>query len=41
MGGTDFSIRAYTYDDFPGDVHLSNFSLAKEDLFYKVIITLL
>lgn len=36
MGGTDFSTRKYTYDDLPGDVGLSQFSLAKEDLFYKV-----
>ena len=36
IGGTDFSTRPYTYDDFPGDVTLSNFSLANEDLVHKV-----
>ena len=36
IGGTDFSARLYTYDDFPGDVNLSNFSLTNEDLVYKV-----
>ena len=36
MAGTDFSTRTYSYDDFPGDVTLSNFSLTREDLFYKV-----
>ena len=37
MAGTDFSTRTYSYDDFPGDVTLSNFSLTEEDLLYKVI----
>jgi hypothetical protein len=36
IGGSDFSTRAYTYDDFPGDDSLSNFSLTREDLFFKV-----
>jgi len=36
IGGTDFSARLYTYDDFPGDVNLSNFSLTNEDLVYKL-----
>jgi len=36
IGGTDFSTRPYTYDDFPGDVTLSNFSLANEDLVHKL-----
>ncbi|EFX69969.1 hypothetical protein DAPPUDRAFT_328613 [Daphnia pulex] len=36
IGGSDFSTRAYTYDDFPGDDSLSNFSLAREDLFFKI-----
>ena len=36
IGGSDFSTRAYTYDDFPGDGSLSNFSLTREDLFFKV-----
>ncbi len=37
MAGTDFSTRTYSYDDFPGDVTLSNFSLTEEDLVYKVL----
>ena len=36
MAGTDFSTHTYSYDDFPGDVTLANFSLTTEDLFYKV-----
>lgn len=36
MGGTDFSIRPYTYDDFPDDYKLSQFNLALEDKEYKV-----
>lgn len=36
LGGTDFSTYAYTYDDIPGDVNLTHFSLMKEDFFYKV-----
>ena len=36
MAGTDFSTHTYSYDDFPGDVTLTNFSLTREDLFYKV-----
>ncbi|KAM0724831.1 Lysosomal acid glucosylceramidase [Formica fusca] len=31
IAGTDFSTRPYTYDDVPGDITLSNFSLVKED----------
>lgn len=31
IAGTDFSTRAYTYDDTPGDVTLSNFNLVEED----------
>ena len=36
MAGCDFSTRAYSYADFPGDVTLSNFSLTTEDFNYKV-----
>ena len=37
MGGCDFSIRPYTYDDVPGDVNLEHFNLTEDDLIYKVI----
>lgn len=36
IGGTDFSVRAYSYDDGPLDPDLINFALQPEDLFYKV-----
>jgi hypothetical protein len=36
MAGTDFSTYTYSYDDYPGDVTLSNFSLTEEDLVFKV-----
>jgi glucosylceramidase len=36
MASCDFSTRAYSYDDFPGDLNLTHFSLAKEDIMYKV-----
>lgn len=37
IGGTDFSTRPYTYDDYPeNDVNLSNFTLQMEDYKYKV-----
>lgn len=36
MAGSDFSTYPYSYDDFPGDVTLSNFNLTREDLLYKV-----
>ncbi|XP_024893027.1 glucosylceramidase-like [Temnothorax curvispinosus] len=35
IAGTDFSTRPYTYDDTPGDVTLSHFSLVEED-YYKI-----
>lgn len=38
IGGTDFSTRAYTYDDHPNDDSLSKFALQHEDLQYKVMI---
>lgn len=36
IAGTDFSTRAYTYDDQKDDVTLANFSLATEDYDYKI-----
>ncbi|XP_078050512.1 putative glucosylceramidase 3 isoform X1 [Augochlora pura] len=36
IGGTDFSVRPYTYDDSNNDVTLANFSLAEEDYDYKI-----
>ncbi|KAL3287229.1 hypothetical protein HHI36_001706 [Cryptolaemus montrouzieri] len=36
MGGTDFSIRGYSYDDVTDDVNLDNFKLAPEDFEYKI-----
>ncbi|CAH0546229.1 unnamed protein product [Brassicogethes aeneus] len=36
MGGTDFSIRQYTYDDHDGDLELKYFSLQNEDHVYKI-----
>lgn len=37
IGGTDFSTRAYAYNELPeNDVTLSNFTLAYEDYEYKV-----
>nr|XP_054754972.1 lysosomal acid glucosylceramidase-like [Lytechinus pictus]XP_054754973.1 lysosomal acid glucosylceramidase-like [Lytechinus pictus] len=36
IGCTDLSTHYYTYDDHPGDFNLLNFSLAKEDLSYKI-----
>jgi glucosylceramidase len=37
MGGTDFSTRAYSYDDGEEDKELNNFRLAREDYLYKVV----
>lgn len=36
VGGTDFSTRFYTYDDHSKDTLLQNFSLAPEDMNYKI-----
>ncbi|XP_049888139.1 lysosomal acid glucosylceramidase-like [Pectinophora gossypiella] len=37
IAGCDFSTHPYTYNEYPwGDAALSNFSLAPEDLFYKL-----
>lgn len=38
IGGCDFSPRPYTYNDHPGDVNLTKFSLQVEDHKYKVRI---
>ena len=40
MGGCDFSPRAYTYLDTPGDLTLETFALQEEDTVYKVSGTL-
>ncbi|XP_046683591.1 putative glucosylceramidase 4 [Homalodisca vitripennis] len=36
IGGSDFSVRSYTYDDTPFDGDLTHFSLAEEDYKYKI-----
>ncbi|KAL1422243.1 hypothetical protein MTO96_022124 [Rhipicephalus appendiculatus] len=36
LASTDFSERKYTYDDTPGDLELTNFALAQEDLDLKI-----
>ncbi|XP_026667182.1 glucosylceramidase-like [Ceratina calcarata] len=36
IGGTDFSTRAYTYDDHANDTTLAQFALAPEDYSYKI-----
>ncbi|KAB7497477.1 putative glucosylceramidase 4 [Armadillidium nasatum] len=36
IGGSDFSTHPYSYDDFEGDVELTNFSLTFEDFDYKI-----
>lgn len=36
IGGSDFSIRPYSYDDHDGDRTLEQFELQKEDILYKV-----
>ena len=36
VAGSDFSTRPYSYDDNEGDVDLEKFSLASEDILYKV-----
>ncbi|XP_038044273.1 lysosomal acid glucosylceramidase-like [Patiria miniata] len=38
MASTDFSLGEYSYDDVPNDFALQNFSLAKEDIKYKIPI---
>ncbi|XP_034240369.1 lysosomal acid glucosylceramidase-like [Thrips palmi] len=40
MGGTDDSVRKYTYDDTPDDATLANFKLAEEDVLYKIPVLL-
>lgn len=36
IGASDFSLRAYTYDDYTNDTELKNFSLTDEELNYKI-----
>ncbi|GFS09420.1 glucosylceramidase [Elysia marginata] len=36
MASCDFSTHPYSYDDTPGDLNLTKFALAKEDLSYKI-----
>lgn len=36
IGGTDFSMRKYSYDDVDGDAELKHFALQPEDFEYKV-----
>ncbi|XP_066590682.1 lysosomal acid glucosylceramidase-like isoform X2 [Prorops nasuta] len=36
IGGCDFSIRGYTYDDIEGDTSLLHFALAEEDYKFKI-----
>jgi glucosylceramidase len=36
MASTDYSTRVYSYDDVDGDMALTNFALAPEDLNLKV-----
>ncbi|XP_070622167.1 lysosomal acid glucosylceramidase-like isoform X2 [Erythrolamprus reginae] len=38
MASCDFSVRTYTYDDYPYDYELKNFSLVEEDLLMKIPI---
>ncbi|XP_033750563.1 lysosomal acid glucosylceramidase-like [Pecten maximus] len=38
MASCDFSTRLYSYDDVPGDLNLTKFSLATEDLKFKIPI---
>ncbi|KAK3915119.1 Lysosomal acid glucosylceramidase [Frankliniella fusca] len=40
MGGTDDSLRKYTYADSPGDMALQRFRLAEEDIKYKIPVLL-
>jgi glucosylceramidase len=36
IAGVDFSNRTYTYDDYPNDFDLTNFSLSYEDVNFKI-----
>ena len=40
MASCDFSTREYSYNDVDGDYGLANFTLAKEDLEYKIPVLL-
>ena len=37
IAGSDFSIRPYSYDDVEGDLNLTHWALAEDDLKFKVI----
>ena len=39
VAGTDYSVRPYTYNDFPDDFNLTHFSLQREDYEWKVCDT--
>ena len=36
VGGVDFSMREYTYDDVPNDFNLTQFKLGPEDIKWKI-----
>ncbi len=36
VGGTDFSVKGYSYDDTPNDESLNNFKLQEADTKYKI-----
>ena len=36
VGGVDFSMRQYTYDDVPNDFNLTQFQLGPEDIKWKI-----
>lgn len=36
LAGVDFSTRTYSYDDVPGDLNLTHFSLSMEDVKWKI-----
>ncbi|XP_031839025.1 lysosomal acid glucosylceramidase-like [Nomia melanderi] len=40
IGGTDFSTRIYSYDDYDDDASLEHFALAEEDYKYKIPLLL-
>ena len=36
IGGVDFSLRPYSYDDTPNDLDLKNFAFGPEDIKWKI-----
>ena len=40
MASCDFSTREYSYDDHVGDLEMANFSLAQEDINFKIPLIL-